>query len=98
MKLNSAQIERTLHQFPAEAIPPYHPVLPQLTQLFGDHTYFIDGTGLNIVEPTEPGPQGSQCGVVVNVADWFEGDTGQLVPHEPKMTDRVVTLGEARSH
>ena len=30
MKLNSAQIEQTLHQIEAEAIPVDHPILPQL--------------------------------------------------------------------
>ena len=53
MKMNSAQIERTLQQFKAQAIPGGHPVMPQLQRLFGDHTYFLDGKGLNIVEPVD---------------------------------------------
>ena len=52
MKLTWAQIERTLSQFEAQAIPENHPVLPRLNELFGDHTFFIDSNGLNIVEPT----------------------------------------------
>ena len=52
MKLTSAQIERTLRQFEAEAIPDSHPALPRLNELFGDHTFFLDRKGLNIVEPT----------------------------------------------
>lgn len=97
MKLNPAQIERTLHQFQAEAIPADHPLVPQLTRMFGDHTYFLDREGLNIVEPAEAGPQAGQFGVVVSVADWFDGNATQLVPHEPEMTDVVVAL-DARSH
>jgi len=42
MKLTSAQIERTLGQFEAEAIPDSHPALPRLNELFGDHTFFLD--------------------------------------------------------
>ena len=42
MKMNSAQIRQTLHQFEA-AIPAGHPVMPQLERMFGEHTYFIDG-------------------------------------------------------
>ena len=38
MKLTSAQVERTLGQFEAEAIPDDHPVVPQLNDLFGEHT------------------------------------------------------------
>jgi hypothetical protein len=43
MKMNSAQIGQTLHQFEAQAIPAGHPVMPQLERMFGEHTYFIDG-------------------------------------------------------
>jgi len=42
MKWTSAQIERTLSQFEAQAIPESHPVLTRLNELFGDHTFFID--------------------------------------------------------
>ena len=47
MKLTSAQIERTLSQFEAEAIPDSHPALPRLNELFGDHTFFLDSKELN---------------------------------------------------
>ena len=53
MTLNSAQLERTLGQFEARAIPDDHPVIPQLNDLFGEHTFFLDRNGLNIVEPAE---------------------------------------------
>ena len=53
MKLTSAQIERTLSQFEAQAIPESHPVLTPLNELFGDHTFFIDSDGLSIVEPID---------------------------------------------
>jgi len=57
MQLTSAQVERTLSQYEAEAIPPNHPALPQLTQLFGAHTFFLDRKGLNILEPAETNPR-----------------------------------------
>jgi hypothetical protein len=53
MKLNAAQVERALGQFDARALPENHPVVPQLNTLFGDHTFFLDRNGLNVVEPTE---------------------------------------------
>lgn len=37
MKMNSAQIERTLEQFEGEVVPEDNPVLPQLKRIFGDH-------------------------------------------------------------
>src|SRR5262245_50867962 len=39
MKLTSAQVERTLTQFQGEAIPDNHPVVRQLNNLFGEHTF-----------------------------------------------------------
>jgi hypothetical protein len=93
MKLTSAQVERTLTQFEAEAIPDDHPVVPQLNDLFGEHTFFIDGSGLNIIEPTEGGGGRAQSAKVVNVANWSEDNPTRLEPHEPAPTDVVVTLG-----
>jgi hypothetical protein len=60
MKLASAIIERTLDQFEAEALPDNHPAVPQLSELFGVHTFFLDANGLNIVEPAESSRAGGQ--------------------------------------
>ena len=54
MKLNSAQVERTLGQFEARTIPDDHPLIPQLNDLFGEHTFFLDRHGLNIVNRSRP--------------------------------------------
>ena len=51
MKLTSAQVTQTLNQFPAHVIPDDHPLVPQLSNLFGDYTFFLDNDGLSIVEP-----------------------------------------------
>src|SRR5262245_29580765 len=77
MKMNSAQIERTLtklntEELSAEAIPAGHPMMPQLERLFGDHTYFLDSRGLSIVEPVEEGQADGKLGVVVNLASWAD--------------------------
>jgi hypothetical protein len=93
MKLTSAQVERTLSQFEAQAIPEDHPVVPQLNSLFGDHTFFLDSNGLNIVEPAEAPRTGSDAGKVVNLANWSDANPTKLEPHEPEPTDVVVTLG-----
>ena len=42
MKLTPTQVERTLSQFEAQAIPDDHPAVPQLNELFGEHTFFVD--------------------------------------------------------
>lgn len=90
MKLTSALVERTVSQFGAEAIPDTHPVIPQLSELFGDHTFFLDGNGLHIVEPVERTPTGVQAGKVVKLASWSDDNHTSLAPHRPEVTDVVV--------
>jgi hypothetical protein len=93
MKLNSAQVERTLAQFDAQAIPEDHPMVPQLNSLFGDHTFFLAANGLNIVEPVKTPGTGIESAEVVNLASWSAGNPNSLEPHEPEPTDTVVAIG-----
>jgi hypothetical protein len=93
MKLTSAQVEKTLSQFEAQAIPDGHPMIPRLSELFGEHTFFLNSDGLNILEPT---PDPSTAGVqarVVNLANWGDANLTTLAPHEPELTDAVIELG-----
>jgi hypothetical protein len=92
MKLTSTQVERTLSQFEAQAIPEDHPLASQLSDVFGDHTFFIDRNGLSIVEPAEPA-QASHSAKIVNIANWTDANLTSLTPHEPEPTDVVVVLG-----
>jgi hypothetical protein len=90
MKLNSAQVERTLSQFEAQALPESHPMVPQLNELFGDHTFFLDSNGLNIVEPAGEGSlAGAQPAMVVNLANWSDAALTKLTLHEPEPTDAI---------
>jgi hypothetical protein len=92
MKLNSAQIDKALHQWDGEPISAEHPAMPQLRRQFGDHTYFLDGNGLNIVEPVEVEEDlGLRC-VVVNLASWTDASAKSLQPHDPESTDLVIDL------
>jgi hypothetical protein len=94
MKLTSAQVERTLSQFEAQALPDSHPMVPRLNELFGDHTFFLDSNGLNIVEPAgADSGAGAQAGRVVNLANWSDANLTKLSPHEPEPTDSIVELG-----
>jgi hypothetical protein len=97
MKLNSAQVEQTLTQFNAEAIPEDNPMVQRLYELFGDHTFFLDGSGLNVIEPSanEGTEGGVQAGAVVNLADWKDADKTSLVPHQPEPTELIVMLRSA---
>jgi hypothetical protein len=90
MKLKPATVERTLAQFPAQAIPADHPAVPQLNSLFGDHTFFLDSKGLSILEPAPAAPK--ESAQVIRLADWKDAERTGLVPHEPEETDVVVAL------
>jgi hypothetical protein len=92
MKLNSAQVEQALTQFEAQVIPDDHPLVPKLNELFGDHTFFLDSNGLNVIEPNESIDVGAPAAMVVNLANWSDAQLTSLAPHEPEPTEVVVTL------
>ena len=92
MKLSTARVERALQGFDAQVIPENHPVVPQLSQLFGEHTFFLNGNGLHIVEPVEKSPAGDKAGVVIEVAKWTDESRTSLAPQEPAPTDVMVEL------
>ncbi|HWM47916.1 MAG TPA: hypothetical protein VNR11_13510 [Xanthobacteraceae bacterium] len=93
MKLTAASVERTLTQLDAQAVPDNHPVAEQLRNVFGNHTYFLDGNGLSIVEPAERNDAGETVCAVLNIADWADESQRTLMPHEPELTSTVVVLG-----
>lgn len=92
MKLNSAQVEQTLDQFEAQALPDDHPMVPKLNELFGDHTFFLNSDGLNVVEPSENARAGARAGKVVNLASWTDAHLTSLAPHAPEPTEIIVIL------
>lgn len=89
MKLSSELVDRTLHQIDAQAVPEDGPLFTKLKDVFGEHTFFLDSSGLNIVEPLEGSPQ---TGNVVNLASWNGAEQQSLVPHPPEPTDVIVQL------
>ena len=90
MKLAAAMVAQTLDQYDAKVIPDSHPAAAQLSNRFGDHTFFLDDSGLTIIEPAEETEL--TTGVVVNLASWSDGERSALEPHAPEMTDIVVEL------
>jgi hypothetical protein len=96
MRLTTAQVERTLSQFDARPVPDDHPMVPQLNRLFGDHTYFLDGSGLSVLEPAKTQEPGMQACKIVNLANWSDEKLTSLAPHEPEETELVVVLVEPK--
>jgi len=93
MKLNSTMVERTLDQIEeSQVIPDNHPAVSKLHSMFGEHTFFLDVTGLKIVEPTEPVDGGVRKAQIVKLAGWKDESRTSLVLHAPEPTDEVVVL------
>ncbi len=93
MKLTSAQVQKTLIQYDGQPIPEDHQLVPPLNELYGEHTFFLDTNGLNIVEPVdEPAVDATQAARVVNLANWSDANRTTLVPHEPEPTETFVEL------
>jgi hypothetical protein len=97
MKLNSTQVKQTLNQFDAEVLPDNHPAVAQLNNLFGDHTFFLDGGGLKVLEPAEAPGTDAQTGEVVSLADWSDATLTSLRPHEPELTGVLLFVRKAAS-
>ena len=101
MKLSTARVKRTLGQLEHQEgientvpVPEDSPVLPQLSHLFGEHTFFLDSDGLHIVQPLEPaiaadGPTGQ----LVKLAGWTDDGHTTLALQQPEPTEIVVVLG-----
>ena len=92
MKLSSTQVKQTLSQFQAEVLPDNHPAVPQLNDLFGNHTFFLDTRGLKVLEPAGMPEKEAQSGEIVSLADWSDASLTSLRPHEPEPTGVVVVL------
>jgi hypothetical protein len=95
MKLANTMVARALDQLDAKVIPDDHPANQELTREFGDHTFFLDQNGLNIVEIVElvDTESGEAAGVVINLATWSDVEQSSLEIHPPEITDVVVELG-----
>ena len=95
MKLNTALVEQAITQLEADPIPDRHPAMPQLNRVFGDHTFFIDTSGLHILEPCDPGDTGEPRWEVMKIAGWSDAQRTTLAPQPPEPTGIVVVLVDA---
>jgi hypothetical protein len=96
MKLNSTQIKQTLTQMDAQVLPDNHPAAMQLTNTFGDHTFFLDQHGLKVLEPAETPDLEVQSGEVHRLADWTDETLTSLRPHAPEPTGETILFDEIK--
>jgi hypothetical protein len=91
MKLNSMQIEQTLKQMEAKALPDDHPAVVEFSNLFGDHTFFLDAKGLSVLEAIERPKMEVDSGEVVSLASWSDVTLTHLARHAPKPTGKIIS-------
>ena len=96
MRLNSAQVTQALTQMEAQVLPDDHPAVTELTDVFGDHTFFLDDSGLKVLEPTEIPETDVQSGELVSLADWSDATLTSLKPHAPEPTGTVIVFRPIR--
>jgi hypothetical protein len=96
MKLNEAQISKTLSQFRAQVLAEDHPSVAHFCELFGHHTFFLDARGLHVLEMLEVPGMEAEDGEVISVADWSDADLTKLTTHQPEPTGLVIRLKEVQ--
>ena len=96
MKLNKAQISKTLDQFRAQVLAEDHPAVAQFRELFGHHTFFLDARGLYVLELLEVPGMEAQEGEIVSLADWSDEEFTKLTTHRPEPTGVVIRLKEVQ--
>jgi hypothetical protein len=94
-------VQQTLSQIDAHVLPDDHPAATQLTNVFGDHTFFLDEGGLKVLEPTDApemdvAEPDVQSGEIVSLADWTDASLTGLTPHEPAPTGTIVVFRAVR--
>ena len=99
MRLNETQVKQTLSQIDAQVLPDSHPVAAQLSDMFGDHTFFLDQSGLKVLEPTDAATAVTTeigAGEVVSLADWSDATLTSLMPHAPETTGTIIQFSQVK--
>ena len=96
MKLTTEQVKQTITQLGAQVLPDEHPAMPQLNSMFGEHTFFVDESGLKVLEPTPSLGADRETGEVVSLADWSDAELTRLMAHEPEPTGVIVVFEHVR--
>lgn len=95
LKLSDNQIAAVRETVGAEPIPEDNPAMEPLKQNFGDHTFYVDNTGLLVLEPVNDPNQPGEPAAVIHIAAWTDEERKQLQPIEPKASGAVLDLAPA---
>lgn len=95
MKLSTARIEQVLGQLAPRTVvvPETHPRAADLHKIFGNHTFFLDEDGLEIIEPAIPDEGETsqpEAGQLIKLAIWDDAARTVLAPHPAEVTGIVI--------
>ena len=95
MKLSPVRIQQTLDQLATQTVvvPPDHPKATELHEIFGEHTFFLDEDGLEIIEPAapeRPGDMQNDAGQLVKLAMWNDAARTTLAAHPAEVTSVII--------
>ncbi len=99
MKLSTNRINNALEQLePRTAvIQDDHPNAGELKEIFGEHTFFLDSCGLEIIEPVSAtqAPAGQEACELLRIATWNDATRTKLAPHPAEATGKVIIFPSA---
>ncbi len=98
MKLNAQQVAQVSDQTGADPVPEDHPVVSDLKNAFGDHTFYMAPDGLCVWESMGESDTGDEMAKAMVVASWADEEKKELLPHDPKPTAVVVKLEQKKAN
>ncbi|WNK00601.1 hypothetical protein L2D14_04055 [Thalassospiraceae bacterium LMO-JJ14] len=95
MKLTTDQVGAIERQTGAIPIPDDNPASEALTEVFGEHTFYADQSGLHVLEPVDAEELDGTHAEVIQIAEWTTDAKDELQPIEPQRSGAVLGLDEA---
>ncbi|MEX2615623.1 MAG: hypothetical protein WD767_05970 [Alphaproteobacteria bacterium] len=92
MKLTEMQIVIAKMAVKADPIPEDHPAAVQLSENFGEHTFYLAEAGLLVFHPTDENPDGQQTARLVFIAEWADDEKTELKAIEPQPTEIAIAF------
>jgi hypothetical protein len=84
MKLSNSQITQIKEHVGADPVPADSAAANSLTRTFGDHTFYVDQSGLHVFEIAGVDEtSGGDRVFPVRIASWTDDKKNSLSPHEP---------------
>ena len=92
MKLTEMQTVIAKMAVKADPIPEDHPAAIQLTENFGDHTFYLAEAGLLVFHPTDESTDGQETARLFFIAEWTDEGRTELSAIEPQPTEIAIAF------